>query len=53
MNLIDREPERARGLRSALDGAVRFWTAPSRVLRTERDLAFLRALGYAGGVDQP
>jgi hypothetical protein len=32
---------------------VRFWTRSPRVTRTEEALLFLRALGYAGGVDEP
>ena len=52
-NAIGRDPDRARALRAALDSSVRFWTAPSRVERSARDLAFLRALGYAGGLDAP
>ena len=51
-NRIDRDG-RAAALRAALEDAVRFWTAPIRVERDARELEFLRALGYAGGVDAP
>ena len=48
-NRIDREPEPAAQLSKSLEEAVRFWTRSPFVVRSERDLAFLRALGYAGG----
>jgi hypothetical protein len=52
VNRIDRDP-RAASLRAELERSVRFWTAPLRVERTARELEFLRALGYAGGVEAP
>jgi arylsulfatase A-like enzyme len=52
-NAIGRWPDRARELETALEASVRFWTAPQRVERGPRDLALLRALGYAGGVEAP
>jgi arylsulfatase A-like enzyme len=52
-NRIAAEPERARRLVRSLERAVRFWSASSRVERSARDLEFLRALGYAGGVEAP
>jgi arylsulfatase A-like enzyme len=52
-NRIDAREEDATRLGRELARAVRFWTAPSVVQRSERDLAFLRELGYAGGVDEP
>jgi len=48
-NRIDREGERARALRTALEHGVRFWSEPLRVERSPQELEFLRALGYAGG----
>jgi len=48
-NRIAREPEPAAELTRALEHAVRFWTAPERVERSESELSFLRQLGYAGG----
>jgi arylsulfatase A-like enzyme len=48
-NRIDRERERARTLRAAMERGVRFWSEPLRVERSPQELEFLRALGYAGG----
>ena len=48
-NEVDREQKRLGELRAALERAVRFWTAPSHVERSELELEFLRKLGYAGG----
>jgi arylsulfatase A-like enzyme len=50
-NRIERDGERELFLRAALERSVRFWTAPIRVERTAEELEFLRALGYAGGVE--
>lgn len=50
-NRIDARDVEAGDLRDELRRAVRFWTAPDVVERSERDLAFLRELGYAGGVE--
>jgi arylsulfatase A-like enzyme len=52
-NRIDLDRSLGRRLKERLESSVNFWTAPVRVERSERDLAFLRALGYAGGVDEP
>jgi arylsulfatase A-like enzyme len=51
-NQIDRDA-RAELLRRVLARSVRFWTEPIRVERDAHELEFLRALGYAGGVDAP
>ena len=48
-NRVDRERERLRSLREALEHAVDFWTEPLRVERGELELEVLRKLGYAGG----
>ncbi len=52
-NRLGEESERAVTLRAAMERAVRYWSASARVVRSDRDLAFLRALGYAGGVEGP
>ncbi len=52
-NRADRERARLAELRAALERAVGFWSAPSRVERSEFELQFLRELGYAGGADAP
>jgi arylsulfatase A-like enzyme len=48
-NRADRERGRTRALAAALEHAVRFWCAPTRVERSADELSFLDALGYAGG----
>ena len=48
-NRIDALDEDGQRLRRALARAVRFWSAPDVVQRSERDLHFLRQLGYVGG----
>jgi arylsulfatase A-like enzyme len=52
-NRADRERARVDELRVLLERCVRFWTTPTVVTRSERELDFLRELGYAGGVDAP
>jgi len=48
-NRIDALDEEGQRLRRELARAVRFWSAPDVVQRSERDLHFLRQLGYVGG----
>jgi len=48
-NRIDALDEEGQRLRRELARAVRFWTAPDLVERSERDMHFLRQLGYVGG----
>jgi arylsulfatase A-like enzyme len=50
-NRIDARGADAGRLGDELCAAVRFWSAPTVVERSERDLAFLRELGYAGGIE--
>jgi len=51
-NRIDELAELREHLLGGMDGAVRFWSRSPRVSRSAEDLRFLRALGYAGGVDE-
>jgi arylsulfatase A-like enzyme len=51
-NLVDEEPERARAFERQLERCVGFWAEAVKVQRTAGDLAFLRALGYAGGTQE-
>ena len=51
-NKIDELGELRDELLRGMEDVVRFWTRSPRVTRSAEDLEFLRALGYAGGVDE-
>lgn len=48
-NRVELDAERAAELREMFDDQIRFWADRPRVERSEKDIEFLRALGYVGG----